>query len=143
MGTREIITTVVAITIGMALGIGAVQAGDQIKAPEKSITIDGKKPVIFSHTTHLELGVACAECHHDEKHQPRNAETIATLTDSSVLQCATCHNSDFANQKLQKRKTIFHENCKTCHQAGLDGKKGPTKCSGCHIKKKRRAVEGC
>ena len=143
MKTRKTITTIVVVTIGLALGIGAAQADDPIKAPDRAITIMGKKPVKFNHTTHLEVGVACAECHHDDQHAPLNAESIGTLTDSAALQCATCHNSDFANPELQKRKNIFHANCKTCHQKGLNGKKGSTKCSGCHIKKKRKAVEGC
>ncbi|MEN8136486.1 MAG: cytochrome c3 family protein [Thermodesulfobacteriota bacterium] len=143
MKTRKITATIVAITIGLAVGIGTVQANEQIKAPAKSITITGKKPVKFNHTTHLQMGVACAECHHDEQHNPRTAESISALPDSGVLQCATCHNSDFANPELQKRKTIFHANCKTCHKTGLNGKKGPTKCSGCHLKKKRKAIEGC
>lgn len=134
--------TVVAIIIGLALAIGSAQAGAANKAPDKPITIDGKKPVKFSHAIHLEMGVACGECHHDEKHTPRTAASIEALPETGVLQCATCHNSDFAVPELQKRKTIFHTNCKACHEAGLNGKKGPTKCTDCHGKK-RKAVEGC
>ena len=70
------------------------------------------------------------------------AEAIAAVQSSDTLKCATCHNSDFAVEKLQKRKTIFHANCKDCHKKEVNGKKGPTKCSGCHVKKKK-AVEGC
>lgn len=143
METRKNITGIIAIGIGLALGIGMAQANDPIKAPEEPITITGKKPVKFNHTTHLEMGVTCAECHHDEQHNPRTAEIIAALTDSTVLQCSNCHTSDFVNPELRKRKTIFHANCKTCHKEGYKGKKGPTDCNQCHIKKKRRAVEGC
>ena len=142
MRNKKTITTIAAITIGLALVIGSAQADDQIKAPDKPIIIAGKKPVKFNHTTHLEMGIACADCHHDEQHNPWIAETIDALTDSTALQCANCHNSDFANPELQKRKTIFHSNCKACHKAGFNGKKGPTKCGGCHIKKKK-AIEGC
>lgn len=138
---RTIITTS-AICIGLALGLGLAQAGDPVSAPDKTITIKGKKPVKFKHTVHLDLGVTCGECHHDEKHEPRTAESIGALADSKSLECASCHNGDFANPKLQKPKDIFHANCKTCHKAGVDGKKGPTKCSGCHVKKKK-AIEGC
>ena len=143
MKTRKTISTIVVITIGLALGIGAAQANDPIKAPSEPITITGKKPVQFNHTSHLDIGIACADCHHDEQHSPRTAETIGAMPDRGALQCASCHNSDFANPELQKRKTIFHNNCKTCHKTGLNGKKGPTKCSGCHTKKKRKAIEGC
>lgn len=143
MKTKKTITSIVVVTIGLVLGIGAVQANEPIKAPSEPITITGKKPVQFKHTTHLALGIACAACHHDEQHAPRTAENIAGMTDSTALQCASCHNSDFANPELQKRKTIFHNNCKTCHKTGVNDKKGPTKCSGCHTKKKKKAIEGC
>jgi hypothetical protein len=143
MKTTKTIITTIAITFGLALGITTAQAGQPGAAPDQPITITGKKPVKFTHTTHLQLGIACAECHHDEQHAPRTAESIGALTDSTVLQCATCHNSDFAKPELQNRKTIFHANCKTCHQAGLNGKKGPTNCGGCHIKTSKKAVEGC
>jgi len=142
MKNFQLIITISAICIGLALGLGMAQAGDPVKAPDKAITIKGKKPVKFKHTVHLDLGVACGECHHNDKHQPRTEEEITTLADSTALQCASCHNGDFANPKLQKTKDIFHANCKSCHKAGLNGKKGPTKCSGCHVKKKK-AIEGC
>jgi hypothetical protein len=143
MKTGRTISTIAAITIGLAIGITTAMANQPITAPDQPITIAGKKPVKFNHTKHLGLGIACAECHHDAKHLPRTAEDIGAMTDSSVLQCANCHNSDFAKPKLQKRKAIFHANCKTCHKAGLNNKTGPTKCSGCHTRKKPRAVEGC
>jgi hypothetical protein len=142
MKNRKTIITVAAICMGLAMGFGFAQAGDPIQVPDKSITIKGKKPVKFKHNVHLDLGVTCGQCHHDDSHNPRTAETIGTMADSTALQCATCHNSDFANPKLQKAKDIFHANCKTCHKAGFNDKKGPTKCSGCHVKKKR-AIEGC
>lgn len=142
MKNFQIIITIGAICIGLAMGFGLAQAGDPITAPDNTITIKGKKPVNFKHSTHLDLGVACGECHHNDKHEARTAEEISTLADSTTLQCASCHNSDFANPELQKAKAVFHANCKSCHKAGLNGKKGPTKCSGCHGKKKR-AVEGC
>jgi hypothetical protein len=143
MKNRQIITALVAITIGLALGIGTAQGGGTLTAPEQPLLITGKKPVSFSHPIHLTLGIACAECHHDDQHNPGTAATIGALTDSVVLQCASCHNPDFANPELRNRKTIFHANCKTCHETGLNGKKGPTNCSGCHLPKARKAVEGC
>ena len=142
MKNSKTITTVAAICMGLAMGLGFAQAEDPIQAPDKSITIKGKKPVKFKHNVHLDLGVTCGQCHHDDSHNPRSAETIAAMADGTTLQCATCHNSDFTNPKLQKAKDVFHANCKTCHKAGFNDKKGPTKCSGCHVKKKR-AIEGC
>ncbi|MDF1578579.1 MAG: cytochrome c3 family protein [Desulfobulbales bacterium] len=143
MKTTTTIAAVVTTVIGLALGITAVQAGDPLKAPTEPITIAGKKPVEFDHAVHRELGVACAACHHDEGHNPRTAEDIAALADRAALQCASCHNDEFANPKLQGRKDIFHANCRECHKAGFNDKKGPTGCNDCHTKKKRKAIEGC
>jgi len=143
MKTRTIVTAIIVTIFGLALGISAVQAGDPITAPTEPIIIDGKKPVKFPHATHLDMGVVCGECHHDQEHNPRTAEGIGALPDSKVLQCANCHTDDFANAELRERKNIFHINCRECHKAGFNGKKGPTNCNACHIKKARKAVEGC
>jgi len=142
MKNFKTITTIAAIIIGLALGIGAAKANKPLVAPEGKITIEGKKPVRFDHQVHLDLAISCGECHHDEQHQARTAEAIAALTNNTSLQCAGCHNSAFANPELQKAKDVFHANCKECHKAEYKGKQGPTKCGGCHIKKKK-AIEGC
>jgi hypothetical protein len=136
-------TTIIAIAIGLAVGIGTAQAAEPRTAPAEPITITGKKPVTFTHATHLALAIACAECHHDGQHVPLTSDAIAALADDGVLQCASCHNDTFAKPELRSRKTIFHNNCKTCHEAGLNNKKGPTNCSGCHRKSPKKAVEGC
>ena len=142
MKNRKTMIAIAAICMGLAMGFGFAQAGDPVKAPENTITIQGKKPVKFKHGVHLDLGIACGECHHDDKHQPRTAEGIGALADASTLKCVSCHNGDLANPKLQKAKDIFHTNCKSCHKAGVNGKNGPTKCSGCHVRKKK-TIEGC
>jgi hypothetical protein len=140
-----------AITVGCATALTAMVATNTtssaqavgLTAPTKQITIQGKKPARFNHTTHTAIGLECTTCHHDQKHQPRSAEDIAGLTPED-LRCANCHNKDFENKKLRKPMKIFHARCKTCHKNGYNDKKGPTKCSGCHIKsKKAAAIEGC
>ncbi|MBU0482673.1 MAG: cytochrome c family protein [Proteobacteria bacterium] len=136
------IVTIALTVMASTFFLHSVQAGSPLTAPEDTIIIEGKKPVKFKHAVHLELGVACGECHHDLKHEPLTAEGIGALPSSDALQCATCHNSDFAVAELQQRKNIFHTNCKDCHGKEVNGKKGPTNCTGCHDKKKK-AVEGC
>jgi len=89
------------------------------------------------------MGMQCGQCHHNDRHEPYTAEELAGLTDSGVLQCATCHKKGFANPDLEKRKDVFHGRCRTCHKAGYNGRKGPGKCNSCHIKKKRKKLEGC
>jgi len=130
------------ITI-MALGFAvAVQAGEI--PPAGKITIEGKRPVKFSHQIHTDkLKLDCGVCHHDEKKQGRTLEAIKGMEETGGLKCATCHNKKMAKAKLAKRKTVFHNTCRACHKAGYEGKHGPTKCVGCHGKRKRKAVEGC
>lgn len=133
---------VIMATVMLSLGSVKAQAENSMGAPEDEIVIEGRKPAHFNHTTHITLGLSCATCHHDQDHQPLTAEAIAALADATGLQCVSCHNSDFANGELQKAKDVFHARCRTCHKEGYQGKNGPTKCSSCHIKKKK-AYEGC
>jgi hypothetical protein len=93
---------------------GASFANEKLgmKAPEAEIIIEGeKKSARFSHPVHL------------------------GLDNNLQLRCASCHNKDFADPKLQTPKSAFHARCKECHKKGVDGKKGPTKCTDCHVKK--------
>ncbi len=72
----------------------------------------------------------CAGCHHTSKagEQPGS--------------CLKCKDIDKKLKKVggaKKFEKIYHKNCKTCHKK-MDkaGKKtGPTKCAGCHPKKKK------
>ncbi|MFA6284794.1 MAG: cytochrome c3 family protein [Desulfurivibrionaceae bacterium] len=147
----------------------AAPAAGKGTAPAQDLVIKGKKPALFSHAKHTALGLDCATCHHDAKHQPLNEAAIGGVKNKESLQCATCHNAKFANAKLQKPMDVFHGRCKTCHTAGVNGKKGPTACTACHkgaaapeqavttlpatapapaatpapAKKKGKAVEGC
>lgn len=110
---------------------GAPAAG-KVTAPAEDLVVKGKKPALFSHAKHTALGLDCATCHHDAKHQPLNEAAIGGVKNTESLQCATCHNAKFANAKLQKPMDVFHARCKTCHTAGVNGKKGPTACTACH-----------
>ena len=120
------------------LRTGMVTAGESggLQTPAEEIIIGDKKPAKFDHKKHLELTITCGQCHHDSEHQPLTAETIAAMENGRKLACQSCHNADFANPKLNSKKLVFHANCKGCHKSGINDKKGPTKCTGCHIKKK-------
>jgi hypothetical protein len=118
-------------------------AENGLQAPEDELVIEGKKPARFSHPVHLGLGLECGACHHDDQHEPLNAEAIAALDDPSTLSCVSCHDSSHPVEDLQKAKDVFHAQCRTCHKDGYAGKNGPTKCTDCHIKTKTRALEGC
>jgi len=132
---------VCAAVLSFCLGGSVVMAGEPAMAPQEELTIEGKKPARFSHPVHLNLGLDCASCHHDQEHKPLSAEAIGALGDTSQLKCVTCHNSGFPNKDLQKAKDVFHARCQTCHKEGFAGKTGPKKCTDCHLKKK--GYEGC
>jgi len=112
-------------------------AGDNgLTAPDKEIIIAGeKKSARFSHPVHLDLGVACGQCHHDAEHQPLAEKDIAAMENGQQLACASCHNENFANPELQTMKDVFHARCRECHKQGFNGKTGPTKCTDCHVSK--------
>lgn len=135
--------TIFAAALTLGLGTLSASAGGGLKAPETGLTIAGKKPALFSHPTHLNLGLECGACHHDGEHKPLTAEAIAALPDAKGLGCVSCHNSTFSSAELQKPKDVFHARCQKCHQAGYKGKSGPTACTDCHLKKVEKAVEGC
>jgi len=111
-------------------------AGEKvIKAPDAEIIIKGeKKSARFSHPVHMDLGVACGQCHHGSEHQPLTDNEIGAMKNTAGLQCSSCHNKDFANPELQTPKAAFHARCKECHKQGVGGKTGPTKCTACHVK---------
>ena len=116
------------------LSVGSEAAG--MNAPEGEIIIEGeKKSARFSHPVHLNLGVDCGQCHHDSEKQPLTDKDIAAMENNLQLRCVSCHNKDFVNPKLQTSKAAFHTRCKECHKKGVNDKKGPTKCTGCHVKK--------
>jgi len=129
------------ITIGLWVGSGI--ADNPLQAPQEEVIIKGKKPARFPHTIHLDMGLECGLCHHDKEQNPLNAEAIASLEGPAKLSCVSCHNGDHANKDLQKAKDVFHARCKNCHKTGYEGKNGPTKCTNCHLKKKKKMIEGC
>jgi len=135
---------IVLLTVAAAVTFIAVNPGTRpaaasdpatLKVPDAEIVIDGKKPARFDHQKHLALGVTCGQCHHDAEHNPLTEEAILAMDSGRQLQCQSCHNQDFANETLNSVKLAFHSNCKECHKEGVGDKKGPTKCTDCHLKK--------
>lgn len=135
-------TTLLAMALSVLPGAGIIQA-NAASVPAKEISLQGKKPARFNHTTHTVLGITCGACHHDQQHKPLTAEAMDAVTDPATLRCLSCHNDQQPKQELRQAKDIFHARCKTCHQAGYEGKNGPVTCSGCHLKSDKKAAEGC
>ena len=125
----------IASTTWLFAGLSVGSEANGMKVPEGEIIIEGeKKSARFSHPVHLNLGVDCGQCHHGSENQPLTDKDIAAMKNNLQLHCVSCHNKDFANTKLQTPKAAFHARCKECHKKGINDKKGPTKCTGCHVK---------
>jgi len=112
---KALLLAIVAVFVtGLCLGSVAT-ATDKDKGPAEIIlkTAKAKKPVKFTHANH----------------QKR-------------IECDTCHKSEhFAASADSWTKKAGHALCKDCHKKHkADG--APTKCNGCHMKKKRK-LEGC
>ena len=82
---------------------------------EGVILSDKDAPLVpFSHTRHLQAGVACEQCHH------------LGIKDHKAPACAECH-------KGEEAVAVMHQACITCHQVG--GAKGPVACNDCHTQR--------
>lgn len=103
-----------------------------VENPHGKITIKGVRPADFNHDTHLVFDLKCGVCHHKSQHVPYTDEEVTSQATSNALRCKFCHNDDFANENLRSIKEVMHKQCKSCHQVGIDGAKGPTRCIGCH-----------
>jgi hypothetical protein len=85
--------------------------------------------VPFSHGKHATLAKSCDACHHLDK-------GLTKETDKSVKKCSACHLDPKAGvpsmRETSLQKNPMHALCISCHK---EQKKGPTGCTGCHVKK--------
>jgi predicted CXXCH cytochrome family protein len=128
MSKKSLVLLVVAAFV-MSLGLGVgISLADNGPA-EITLNADGKKPAVFPHAKHQEKN-DCATCHH----KSADGKQVPIAEGDAVAKCDTCHNADFANEKLRKWKDIGHGLCKDCHTK-MKAEGAPTKCGGCHPKK--------
>jgi predicted CXXCH cytochrome family protein len=130
MSKKSLILLVVAAFV-MSLGLGVTMSLADNGPAEITLNSDGTKPAVFPHAAHQEKN-DCGTCHH---YQDDAGAQVACMDDTldKIAKCDTCHNADFANEKLRKWKDIGHGLCKDCHtKMKEDG--APTKCSACHTK---------
>ena len=123
----------VAVFLGMGLigTVAAVDSPDKVTIYNEDVFGKTKKgPVEFSHNKHnKDYGVACAECHHNDKY---DGKTNNWKEGDAVQKCSECHKKN-KEGKLDKLQNAFHKNCKNCHK---EAKKGPyKKCAECHADK--------
>ena len=139
MSKKSLILLVVTAFV-MSLGFGVTMSLADANKGDAEITLNPDnrdaakkgKPAVFPHAKHQEK-FKCGECHHYA--DDAGAQT-ACMDDTlgKIAKCDTCHNADFANEKLRKWKDIGHGNCKDCHKK-MKAEGAPTKCGACHPKK--------
>ena len=131
MSKKSLVLLIVAafvMSMGLSVTMSLANNGDA----DITMNADGKKAAQFPHAKHQEKN-ACGICHH---YQDDAGAQVACDDESldKIAKCDTCHNADFANEKLRTWKGIGHGLCKACHtKMKADG--APTKCGGCHPKK--------
>ena len=138
MSKKSLVLLIVTAFV-MSLGLSVTMSlADDTKGPEERLlNPDGKKPALFPHRAHQEKN-KCGACHHyvDDAGAKQAATDEPLSNVDKIKKCDTCHNADFANEKLRKWKDVGHKLCKECHKKKkADG--APTKCTACHPKKKK------
>ncbi len=135
MSRKSLVLLVVAVfTLSLAFAISMSFASDDKGAAEITLNVDGTKPAVFPHAAHQEKLGDCGACHHwVDKDGVRNPCDDGSPKDY-FQKCDSCHNADFANEKLRTWKDIGHGLCKKCHTEMKD-QGAPTKCGACHPKK--------
>jgi len=121
---KKIVLCVAALAFVFSVAAGISVAGNAGPAEIVMKTSAGKKPANFPHKKHQDM-MKCDKCHHTKAADGKQGPYVA----GQEGKCGTCH----ADPKDFKK--VAHANCKGCHKAGYEGKNGPTKCAGCHVKK--------
>jgi mono/diheme cytochrome c family protein len=151
---KKLIILVLAVSLGTGALIWAAEDSKESEAIKVPVVKEyevrmGK--AVFPHAKHfLDFGNFCGTCHHEKKIRqgdkmvpvPLSLEKMKALKDSgrNPFQCRTCH----GDLKPKAYKKLFHKNCLDCHRTlKAQGQKAPVKCRQCHVKPKKRAVEGC
>jgi hypothetical protein len=118
------VLSALAVVTALVFGSTTLYSAVMADAPD-TLKIDKfakkKKAVSLPHKQHVDAGIACKTCHHDEK------------PGVAVKKCVECHTMP-ATGDAPDAKKAFHDNCIDCHKKeGKAGKKtGPTKCDDCH-----------
>ena len=68
--------------------------------PHEQITIEGVRPAVFDHDTHLGYGVKCGECHHKSQGEPYTDQEVISRSSGKTLYCIHCHDEKFETGSL-------------------------------------------
>jgi hypothetical protein len=124
-------TLIVVASMLLAFSIGTIAFAHH---GPTTVVIDAaaaKQPAVpFAHGKHAtQLVKNCDKCHHTDK-------GLTAANDKNVAKCSSCHldpKGDVPSMReMSLTKNPFHSLCIGCHK---EGKKGPTVCKDCHVKK--------
>lgn len=153
--SKKVLALLLSVGIAVLFASTGVYAGtkvdDVFKMETKEYKEHSKGLAELSHKKHVEeYGVACGECHHDDK-----GKALELKEGDDVQRCVECHKETAKapkgeklkkNEKIMKyHKEALHANCIGCHKAfnkkngykGKDPKAAPQGCTSCHPKKKK------
>ena len=138
---RKILSLILALSVCLLFSLPAAAAEKESKEPKTesaskapvSVVIDAgakkQPPVTFPHEKHTKLVKACDTCHHTNK-------GLTAESKMKVEKCSSCHMKAEGKMgtmsEMNMEKNPMHAKCVGCHKAG---KKGPTTCVKCHVKK--------
>jgi hypothetical protein len=118
-----------------------VLTGSALRAQPDKIILDssktsdkkGRPAVTFPHNRHIEVGLACKDCHHIYENGKNVLDESKLEAGNQDIRCSTCHGSKL-RPNLQQ---AFHDQCMGCHMKYHKEKKktGPRYCGECHIRK--------
>jgi Zn finger protein HypA/HybF involved in hydrogenase expression len=125
-----------------------------VKIPSEINIPSSVGEVVFHHQMHLkDLGIKCAECHHQIDAKKLNTPHPDYLQSSwinckichdksekikqNAFACSECHHTNPTNiaDETLSAKVVIHKQCWKCHEVGT-GVNASTGCEKCHSGKK-------
>ena len=135
MSRKSLVLLIVSTLVLSLAVVVSLSAEERDKGPA-DITLQteaAKKPAIFPHAKHQEKN-SCETCHHYTDADGKKAPCVDAS--DPIQKCVTCHNSAIGIEALNSYKKAGHKLCKDCHKKNKEAG-APTKCTGCHPKKKK------
>ena len=122
-------TKITVVSIAVAAAALLVFAADIPETVTIDAAMDKKSAVEFPHAAHVETGISCDTCHH-------NQEGLTAEGAAEVQKCSECHLDPTEEgvpsmREMSPSKNPLHKGCISCHKTEA---KGPTKCNDCHPK---------
>jgi hypothetical protein len=137
-----------ALLVALTVTVPA-SAAPEAPVPDQIVSPSSVGEVVFPHRKHFEdLGLACAECHHETQAAVLKIPHPDYFADFWInckichreqgvplapQSCSACHHSSLSNiaDQTLSAKVAIHRNCWRCHPVDT-GEKATTSCAFCH-----------